>query len=489
MTGKRQRSTSRHRPRHRLEMPKRSRSRNRSRSRSAPRPAEKASERSASRKRTSSSAARRENTPLSRVLNGSEDATPCRLCAPFLLSSTQIQHLRNYRSVSEDWSILSNYVLCHFWNSLVQLFPRFLAPNLITLMGFVIGMSGPLSVLYFTLVGEACPAWVWLLSTFSVFWYQTCDAVDGKQARRIKASSPLGEFLDHGLDACITQFIIFTMCMAIGSPPWATCLMMLESALSLFFCIWDQFTTGTFVLSYISGPTEGIIITCTQYFLTYCYTPVFWDRTPFGTFRIPVCPCLVSALTRAFRAVSLSEGGSDDADSRDDVIVIGSLRSFVIIGITVSWFATVASNIQHVMQYAKDKKSALFIFVSVFPATVLHLWLYAMYPEVHDSYFPWFEIGFGMIAAISATKMCICRLTRSAFNPFGPYYYVFALVHLVLLGMPLATPHRKSLAESYVGPCMIVLTAAGFLVYGGLMVSVIVQVKNFLGIRVFSVGR
>lgn len=39
-----------------------------------------------------------------------------------------------------------------------------------------------------------------------LFFYQTLDGMDGKQARRIGLSTPLGEFFDHGLDA-ITTFL------------------------------------------------------------------------------------------------------------------------------------------------------------------------------------------------------------------------------------------------------------------------------------------
>jgi len=44
------------------------------------------------------------------------------------------------------------------------------------------------------------PASVLLLNGFSVFWYQTMDAIDGKQARRINNCSPLGQILDHTFD-------------------------------------------------------------------------------------------------------------------------------------------------------------------------------------------------------------------------------------------------------------------------------------------------
>jgi len=45
------------------------------------------------------------------------------------------------------------------------------------------------------------PRWSYVLCAAGLFIYQTLDAIDGKQARRIRCSSPLGELFDHGCDA------------------------------------------------------------------------------------------------------------------------------------------------------------------------------------------------------------------------------------------------------------------------------------------------
>ena len=43
--------------------------------------------------------------------------------------------------------------------------------------------------------------WIFGLVAFGYFFYQTLDALDGIQARRIGASGPLGEFVDHWFDS------------------------------------------------------------------------------------------------------------------------------------------------------------------------------------------------------------------------------------------------------------------------------------------------
>lgn len=43
-----------------------------------------------------------------------------------------------------------------------------------------------------------------MLSALGLFFYQSLDAIDGKQSRRTNSSSPLGEIFDHGCDAFST---------------------------------------------------------------------------------------------------------------------------------------------------------------------------------------------------------------------------------------------------------------------------------------------
>jgi phosphatidylglycerophosphate synthase len=44
--------------------------------------------------------------------------------------------------------------------------------------------------------------------------YSTLDAVDGKQARKTKSSSPLGQLFDHGCDSFSTTFTILGLAQA-----------------------------------------------------------------------------------------------------------------------------------------------------------------------------------------------------------------------------------------------------------------------------------
>jgi ethanolaminephosphotransferase len=90
--------------------------------------------------------------------------------------------------------------------------PQWLAPNLITLLGFVAILVNIVSiaVLVPDFAGPG-PTWMYWSFVLGLWIYSTLDNIDGKQARRTGfpqrlekgeliegTSSPLGELFDHG---------------------------------------------------------------------------------------------------------------------------------------------------------------------------------------------------------------------------------------------------------------------------------------------------
>lgn len=65
-----------------------------------------------------------------------------------------------------------------------------------------------IQVYYDMTLTQDIPSWTFYFMAFAIFAYQTLDATDGKQARRTKSSSPLGQLFDHGCDSFIMQFFI-----------------------------------------------------------------------------------------------------------------------------------------------------------------------------------------------------------------------------------------------------------------------------------------
>ena len=93
-------------------------------------------------------------------------------------------------------------------NKLVTYLPDWIAPNVLTLIGFIHTIV-PLAVLFiiadFDLLGKV-PNWFFFFQAWCYFAYRMLDEMDGKQARRTGNSSPLGLIFDHGCDAFSTGF-------------------------------------------------------------------------------------------------------------------------------------------------------------------------------------------------------------------------------------------------------------------------------------------
>lgn len=87
---------------------------------------------------------------------------------------------------------------------LVQAFcPYWLAPNLITVVGFAFNIATLLASLYlygFSVEGPI-DSWFCITMAGTFFIYNTLDNMDGKQARRTGAGSPMGMLFDHSCDA------------------------------------------------------------------------------------------------------------------------------------------------------------------------------------------------------------------------------------------------------------------------------------------------
>ena len=98
----------------------------------------------------------------------------------------------------------------------MTLVPLWIAPNLITMAGLIVNiLTSLVLVLYCPTATEMAPWWTTFSCALGLFIYQTLDAIDGKQARRTKTSSPLGELFDHGCDSLSTVFVSIASCCAV----------------------------------------------------------------------------------------------------------------------------------------------------------------------------------------------------------------------------------------------------------------------------------
>eukprot|EP01084_Bolivina_argentea_P197269 338089_1 len=113
---------------------------------------------------------------------------------PRTINAESHKHVLNHNYVTGQPSILMPY-LNPWWEFCVSYIPHTVAPNVITLVGFFIYMTGISSLIYTDpyLSSTNPSSSACFFMAFSWFVYHTLDAIDGKHARNTKNTSPLGQ--------------------------------------------------------------------------------------------------------------------------------------------------------------------------------------------------------------------------------------------------------------------------------------------------------
>ncbi|GAA5986495.1 hypothetical protein JCM11641_005218 [Rhodosporidiobolus odoratus] len=197
----------------------------------------------------------------------------------------------SYSYSAVDKSPLSNYVMRHWWTWSASLMPPWLAPNCITLIGFGVVVLNFLSVWIWAPGLVDGPRWVYALAAAGLFFYQTMDNIDGKQARRTGTGSPMGEMFDHGCDTlnCPLSGIIQAAAFGLGHSPYAL-LCVLIPCWSMYVSTWEEYHTGTLYLGYINGPVEGILLGVAILVVSAVKGPGWWANPVSSTGLASVPP-------------------------------------------------------------------------------------------------------------------------------------------------------------------------------------------------------
>lgn len=111
-----------------------------------------------------------------------------------------------------DLSVLTPWFTKYAVEPLLRFVPWWLPANIITLLSnFCVLLALILTVLYTAGVFK-----FWLIIPLLIMAYVTGDSLDGKQARRTKTSSMLGEFLDHFLDIFTNGLLVSMVLLVYG---------------------------------------------------------------------------------------------------------------------------------------------------------------------------------------------------------------------------------------------------------------------------------
>ena len=87
------------------------------------------------------------------------------------------------------------------------------------------------------------PGWVNIVCGVTLFLYQTLDAIDGKQARRTKSSSALGQLFDHGCDAMSTFIGALSLCVCLQTGPQQGLTFVTIACMAFFIAQWNEYYT------------------------------------------------------------------------------------------------------------------------------------------------------------------------------------------------------------------------------------------------------
>lgn len=172
----------------------------------------------------------------------------------------------NYSVIDES---ISTKILTPFWDYCLNWTSPNLAPNVITLMGLFCTIYSYYIVNNFY---SSYPVLISYFSVFLIFMYQTLDALDGKHARKIQNSSPVGELLDHACDNISIVFLLLTLfhCYGIDEPNIKNCLVFTSQLIFLIeHC--NAFNKNTVYFGKYTGPGEMLFLLQCLILISPCF--------------------------------------------------------------------------------------------------------------------------------------------------------------------------------------------------------------------------
>ncbi|RDA91933.1 hypothetical protein CP533_1294 [Ophiocordyceps camponoti-saundersi (nom. inval.)] len=379
--------------------------------------------------------------------------------------------LKEYKYSAVDRSLVSKYVLKPFYTHVViKCFPMRMAPNLITLTGFMFVVANVLTLLWYSpALDQDCPTWVYYSWAAGLFLYQTFDAVDGTQARRTKQSGPLGELFDHGVDALNTslEVLLFAASQNLGQS-WRTVATLFASLLTFYVQTWDEYHTKTLTLGIISGPVEGVLTLAGVFALTGYYGGGhIWQASALQTLGVPArigIPAFIYDLS--FTDWFMVQGGC--------VLVSNTIES--------------SFNVIRARRARGDRsRGALLGLVPFFAVWVLIVAYLLLQPNILENHLVPFVLFAGTVNAYSVGQIITAHLVKMRF----PYWNV--------LGLPLAFGVVDSLGpflQRHIGvgwpsalgdgvyqvAYLFLMLGAAVGVYGSFVVDVIVTICDYLDI-------
>ncbi|KAK3983915.1 putative choline/ethanolaminephosphotransferase [Cladorrhinum sp. PSN332] len=400
--------------------------------------------------------------------------TDSKRAAAECVSEDALIHLKSYKYSSVDKSPISNYVLKHWWNAFVEVLPLWVAPNMVTLLGFFcILINVALLVIYMPdLVGPG-PSWLYYSFALGLFMYQTFDNVDGKQARRTGTSSGLGELFDHGIDSlnCTLASLLETAALGLGCSKSGV-FTALVPCLPMFFSTWETYHTHTLYLGVINGPTEGLLLACMFMVFSGYYGPSIWTE--------PIVK-LLEGRVYLLRNIGLTDDKLGDLSIRDIWVAL------LIVSLLLTHIPFCVINVVKARRSRGEPVAPVFLEWTPMAVYTFSIgaWVYSPYSFIRtDNHLVLFCIIMAFVFGRMTTKMILAHLTRQPF-PFWtvmlwPLVGGAIMSNLPRVGLPAVSAHYEYMyLLSY-----LVFAAIVYFRWAWLVTT---SICNFLGINCLTI--
>jgi uridylate kinase len=173
------------------------------------------------------------------------------------LTKKDNENLKKWKYAVNDNSITTS-CFNPLWNFLVNLVPKTVAPNVLTLAGFMFVVYAFYLCYYHV---DEHPNFASFIVCAYTFAYMNLDAIDGKHARKIRNSSPLGELFDHSCDNTSVVFSMASLCMVLGIKNLETQLYIVNTAQLVFLNSHiDAFRKRIVEFGKFTGPGEALVV-------------------------------------------------------------------------------------------------------------------------------------------------------------------------------------------------------------------------------------
>ncbi|KAI9496956.1 CDP-alcohol phosphatidyltransferase-domain-containing protein [Zychaea mexicana] len=387
-----------------------------------------------------------------------------------------LPNLHKYKYGSVDKSLVSRYILSVYWNNLVKIFPLWVAPNLITLLGLMCIIVNVATLYYYSPDLGPCPNWVYTTFGIGLFLYQSLDAIDGKQARRTGMSGPLGELFDHGCDALNTTLGVLTWASATSlGQSWWTVVSLMASLGNFYLSTWEEYHTGVLFLGYFNGPTEGVLMLVGVHLISGCFGPAFW------TLRVsellgPVLSWEDHPLTRIVGGLQLNHV----------LIVIGAV--VMVLNIVAGLVNVIAVKITPTEFSHPDRsiRKALFgLFPFIYMVAATYTWL-RLWPSIVNEHLALFIPLVGLLFGHQVGLMITSHVAKLDFPYWNSTVNVLLTAGCVLAYLDVSLESPLAISQS--AALKSFLIAAG-IQYGSFVMGVINEICKYLNIGCLTVRK